>query len=269
MTSITNSDTAKTVAVQNAQLLSEAITPNPSTPLAAIASFPGRIVFDKDAMEKYVQDNFLSATSSYSQENSGTNIEEYTKDLSTSLSASGNYNYSPGSAVSGSVKADFNSSSTSGKYMSFAQKRLMAKFGDITLPSPLLRDNLRALVRPDILELIDKITTTEKADEVVAELGAVYIDTAQFGATLAMSSRSEEKRNTSKTELSTAVGAEMTFLIESVSTEKKFSIGTNKGKQDTNLKIEITAYGGDPTLILKGDMMVIRDLFKFGTDFFF
>merc|ERR1719276_440002 len=185
-------------------------------------------------MRDYIRKDFVSAAVASVQENSGSDIEEYANEVSNRFSTKGSYGFLPASAVSGSVRTDFKCSTSSLKSVSFAQQRFVGTFGNVTLPSPLVkRDSLRALVDP--------------------EDGAVYIDSAEFGGTLVMSSRSVGTSFTSKTELKAALNAEMTFLTKSVSAKNKFSVGTNTGKKTESMTVEIIAYGGDSTLILKGD----------------
>jgi len=253
MTTISNHETAKQVAIQNANLLRKAIVPDPSLPLAAIASFPGKFIFEQEAMTEYVKDNFSTAESARIETSQGSDIEEYATKMSNNFSASGSYNFSPASSVSGSVTADFNCSSESRKSVSFSQVRKVAKFGDINLPSPLLRDKLRALAAPDVLALIDNITTQDEAERFVAIQGAVYIDTAQIGATLTMSSRSEGTSISSEKDLTTALQLEMNNLLANAAAENEYTIGTNKSKITTDMKTEITVYGGEAASILKGD----------------
>jgi len=254
MTSIYSSDVAKTVAVANADLMCEGIIPDPSQALAKISSFPGRRIFKDDKMRDYIRKDFVSAAVASVQENSGSDIEEYANEVSNRFSTKGSYGFLPASAVSGSVRTDFKCSTSSLKSVSFAQQRFVGTFGNVTLPSPLVkRDSLRALVDPEVLSYIDDIKTQDSADEFVAQVGAVYIDSAEFGGTLVMSSRSVGTSFTSKTELKAALSAEMTFLTKSVSAKNKFSVGTNTGKKTESMTVEIIAYGGDSTLILKGD----------------
>jgi len=255
MTSIYSSDVAKTVAVANADLMCEGIIPDPSQALAKISSFPGRRIFKDDKMSDYIRKDFVSAAVASVQENSGSDIEEYANEVSNRFSTKGSYGFLPASAVSGSVRTDFKCSTSSLKSVSFAQQRFVGTFGNVTLPSPLVkRDSLRALVDPEVLNYIDhNIKTQDSADEFVAQDGAVYIDSAEFGGTLVMSSRSVGTSFTSKTELKAALNAEMTFLTKSVSAKNKFSVGTNTGKKTESMTVEIIAYGGDSTLILKGD----------------
>ena len=209
MRSISDCKTATTVAIANANLLRKAISPNKDLELAAIASFPGKSIFKMDAMKEYVEKNFIAARSARVETSEGSDIEQYAENISNNLSASGNFVFSVGSTVSASVTADFNCSVESLKSVSFSQKRMVAKFGDINLPSPLLRDKLRALAEPGVLTLIDEITTQDEADNFVAIQGPVYIDNAQLGATLIMSSTSEGTDFSSKEELTAAVSAEM------------------------------------------------------------
>merc|ERR1719276_620953 len=205
-------------------------------------------------MSDYIRKDFVSAAVASVQENSGSDIEEYANEVSNRFSTKGSYGFLPASAVSGSVRTDFKCFTSSLKSVSFAQQRFVGTFGNVTLPSPLVkRDSLRALVDPEVLSYIDDIKTQDSADEFVAQDGAVYIDSAEFGGTLVMSSRSVGTSFTSKTELKAALNAEMTFLTKSVSAKNKFSVGTNTGKKTESMTVEIIAYGGDSTLILKGD----------------
>merc|ERR1719276_70440 len=205
-------------------------------------------------MSDYIRKDFVSAAVASVQENSGSDIEEYANEVSNRFSTKGSYGFLPASAVSGSVRTDFKCFTSSLKSVSFAQQRFVGTFGNVTLPSPLVkRDSLRALVDPEVLSYIDDIKTQDSADEFVAQVGAVYIDSAEFGGTLVMSSRSVGTSFTSKTELKAALNAEMTFLTKSVSAKHKFSVGTNTGKKTESMTVEIIAYGGDSTLILKGD----------------
>lgn len=254
MASTPNQSNAEIVAIKNASLLCKAISPDPSLPLAEISGFPGKRIFNLDAMKEYVREYFTNASGTNTETNEGSNIETYAENLSNKFSVKGNHGVKGLYAVAGSVTSDFNCSSESAKSVSFAQKRYSSKFGDIHLPGTLLRDNLRALVREDILKYIDSIDNDAKADNFVLLQGAVYIDTAEFGANLTLSSRSEGTSFSSEKDLSTAVQTELTILTSSVSTENKLSIGTNYSKHTTNLKIELTSYGGDPSCILRGDI---------------
>lgn len=250
---ISDESTARNVASKNANLICKAIAPTFSMPTSAIASFNGKFVFDSDAMKYYIEKNFIHARSASTEKNQGSNIETLVQNVSASFSAEGSHGFKAAGAVSVSLATDFNVEYTSSESVSFSQRRLMAKFGNISLPSAFVRDNLRALVKPEMLSAIDGIDSIGQAENFVKEVGVVYISSASFGATLTMSSTSKGTSFRSVEALNAAVDAEMSFLTSSASTENKFNTGSNKGKENESLEVQIRAVGGDPTSILKGD----------------
>lgn len=241
-------------AAHNAQLLCKGISPDPNTAYTDISKFPGSLIFEKDAMEQYVRENVIAGTIYRSENTSGSNIEEYVEKFSNSFSAQGDLTFSPASSLSASVATEFNCSSESFKSVSFSQERLVAKFADIVLPNAYVRDNLRALVKPHMLTAIDKIASQDEADKLVAAFGAVYINTAQLGAILTISTTSDKTNYSSEQDLSAATGAEMNYLTSKVSAENKYSVGNIHAKTDETMSIEVSAHGGDPALMLKGDL---------------
>jgi hypothetical protein len=110
------------------------------------------------------------------------------------------------------------------------------------------------LVRSDIQKVIDQCDSLAKAIEIVNSFGGTYFHAATFGATLTMSTKSEDSSFSSSDELSVALETEAKCLKAGIFAKGKFQIGHNKGQQNKRLDINITAYGGDPAHVLKGDV---------------
>lgn len=239
-------------AIANCNMICKAVGPAPHKPLAEICSFPGGMVFDRSKVEEYIKANFVPDSVAHVNITEGSDIVQMAENYSASLSVSGSYGFPCGASVSGSISSDFSSSTESERTCKFSQVRKTAHFGAITFPTHLLRDNLRHLVRSDVLQLIDECDSFAKAMELVNEIGGTYFHSATYGGVLTMSTKSESSSFKSSQDLSVALEAEAKCLTASVSTSGKFQIGSNKGRQNSSLNIHITAHGGNPALILEG-----------------
>jgi len=176
--------------------------------------------------------------------------------FSAGVSAGGSYGFLSGASVSGSMSVDFSSSQSYSSDTKFSQTHIRAQFGSVSLPPPIKRKELRSLASESTLRLIDGCDSAAKAEKIVGPngLGAVYIRSGTFGAVLTMSTYSNSTSFSSSKELEGAVQAEANFLTGSVSTGAKFSIGRQQGKQNSNIQVNVVTRGGDPTLILRGDL---------------
>lgn len=222
-------------------------------PLFPISSHQKEQLFDSDKIKTFLSkggkityENFA-----YSKKIEGESFEKTVQSFGESLSLSGIGSYGL-ATFSGSVSAEFNSSSTETRQMKFAQIRKIAQYARISLPSPLLRDDLRSLLADNVKKVIDSIQNLSDAREFVNYFGPFYISTANLGALLTISSTEISTDSNKNSDLSTELTAELSFMGASGNTSASFKMGFNQSTRNSSLNYSLAALGGDPSLILAG-----------------
>jgi len=249
-------DASINAAVDSANLIIKSIGPDPSKPLTQLSFFPGGPnFFDKEKMKVYIRKNFTLEPYVRDKSIEGESITELATKFSDEFGASGKYGFPIGASVSGSLNVELDIKSEQRTSFKYAQTRLKAVFGTITLPPPVKRDELRSLASESTLKIIDGCDSKERAEEIIrgTNFGTSYIQQGVLGACLVMSSFSNSSEYSSSEDLKVAVETEVKFLGGNAKGGNTLSIGRNKGNVATKLEITVEARGGDVTKILNGD----------------
>ena len=244
-----NDEEIKEILYNNAGLLCRSIKPDDKKPLNKLLDY-GKSIFDADKMVSYMQEDreLVLIKRADIEAITGEDIESLAQKYSNEFSASASCGFCIGASVSGSLKSDFNTEAESYSNVKFAQVRKVAKFACLHLPSAsLTRDKLRALVKPDVLEVIDKCASEEEAKEIALEWGVAYCQTAILGGTLTMSSKSSSSKYSSANALKVDVKAEVKFMTTKPNAGNVFEMAEQKGKVNNSLTVNITACGGNPS----------------------
>jgi hypothetical protein len=223
-------------------------------PLFPISSHQKEQLFDSEKLKsllsqggKITYENFA-----YSKKIEGESFEQTVQNFGGGLSLGGSGSYGMAS-FSGSVSAEFNTSSTETRQMKFAQIRKIAQYARISLPSPLMREDLRNLLSENVKQMIDGIDNLTDAKEFVNYFGPFYISSANLGALLTISSTEISTDSNKTMDLSTELTAELSYMGGSGNTSANFKMGFNQSKRNSSLNYTLAAMGGDPSLILAGD----------------
>ncbi len=99
--------------------------------------------------------------------------------------------------------------STETRQMKFAHIRKIAQYARISLPSPLLRNDIRNLLSDNAKNPIDNIQNLSDAIEIVECFGPFYISMANLGALLTISSTEVSTDSNKTSDLSSELTAEL------------------------------------------------------------
>ena len=146
------------------------------------------------------------------------------------------------------------------KRMEFSQIRKIAQYSKISLPKQIMRENIRRLLKKDFKELLDSVDSRKYADELINAFGAFYIQSCYLGALQTISSTIVSDISKSSTNLTTQLSAEISFFTSSASESMK--TGKNQGRLNKNLIYNVSTLGGNPTEILKGNVVEWLDSAK-------
>ena len=183
----------------------------------------------------------------------GSNVVTMAKNYSNNFSF-GSYGINIGSIVSGAIlRNEFSCKKKSERTIKFSQYQLIYEVGSIQLPDSInLRNDLRGMVKKNILDEIDKCDSKSKALEIINGFGAAYIQTAKFGGSVKMSSKSSSESFSSENDLSNSLRTEASILETSgISTDARLQNGRYTGRNNTNLEFNITVKGGNPAIIFE------------------
>ena len=225
-------------------------------PLFPISSHQKEQLFDSEKLKRFLgQDGKITYENyAYSKKVEGENFEQTIQSFGGGMSVGGSGSYGL-ATFSGSVSAEFNTSSTESKQMKFAQIRKIAQFARVSLPSPIpsLREDLRNLLWEKAKKTINEIQSLEEAREFIKYFGPFYITSANLGALLTISSTQLSSESNKSQDLSTELTAELGYMGSSGKASANFKMGFNQSKRNSSLTYNLTALGGEPQLILTGN----------------
>jgi hypothetical protein len=146
------------------------------------------------------------------------------------------------------VSSEFNLNNSFTNEMKFSQIRKMVTYAKVILPNPYMREALRALLKPDVIMIIDKINSDEEAEIFVNCFGYFYIQSCSLGSLLTFSTSDFTKDFIGN--LSFELETEVSLLSKCFNANTFLNTGFRKGIKNRNMTILISAIGGDPNLIL-------------------
>ncbi len=222
--------------------------------LFPISSHQKEQLFDSNKLKSFLSQGgkITYENFAYSKKVEGESFEKTVQSMGGALSLSGNGSYGMAS-FSGSVSAEFNTTTNETRQMKFSQIRKIAQYARVSLPSPSLREDLRNLLSDNVKLIIDGIQNLTDAKEIVDGFGAFYISSANLGALLTISSTEISTESNKTSDLSSELAAELSYMGCGGKASANFKMGFNKSQRNSSLNYTLSALGGDPSLILAGD----------------
>jgi len=234
-------------------IMSYGIKNNPRKELFPISSHYGAELFDVDKLKEYASKKMIFESCALSKEVTAESVSEAASAFGAAFSVEGSYGFSCGASVSASASAEMSFSNSTVQTTKFAQVRKMAQFAKLIFPNAVFRSKLRALVSADAKELLDSVSDEKSAVEAMDAFGPIYMHSTTFGALMTCTTSSTSKEVKSAHDLAGSLSAEISTLTGSGKGSTSFTMGNNTGHRDSKLEFTVSALGGDPRHILKGD----------------
>jgi len=212
----------------------------------------GPRIFDTRKLRELIKDpemlNFRYDSVFKSKSSSGSSLYEVATELSASLEGSGPIK----KVAMVTVEAEFDHKITNSTLTSFS--KCNKKIGRGRYKGPQANGNereremIRKLLLPAVKSEVDNIKSRGEATDFVRRYGPAIINTAQFGG--AINVYTKTSMNEKKSSMSMALSLSVEVEEANLNAEGGVSFGTKKSKVDKSFTYNMSAYGGDISLLL-------------------